>query len=333
MRIEPDDLELLREISRVCETCGVQWMLIGALARDVLLDRLADMSAGRATDDVDIAVTVASWNDFDALKGAFAESGLLEPTTTAHRLRGTSGGPFEARRVDVVPFGEQIQDGTMLRWPPDQTTVMSVVGFVDAFDASLEIAFDGLRFRVVSVPGLAALKLAAWLDRHHETTKDAVDFDRLLRTYEYVIGTERLYDAEIDAVELTGYDVAAAAAVILGSDVRRIASPPTLARLESLFDDDRLRSLFIDQLPQPPTPTSATTPSRSAIIEWFTHGLQKDRCSESCHATPGDSTPPPRHYEHETTSVIRSEAATNRPIGGSRDESRATHAFPATCSG
>ena len=277
MRIEPDDLALLREISAVCETCGVQWMLIGALARDILLDRLADMSAGRATDDVDIAVTVPSWNDFDALKAAFAKSGLFEPTTTAHRLRGMSGGPFEARRIDIVPFGEQIQDGPMLRWPPDQTTVMSVVGFVDAFDASLEITIDGLRFRVVSVPGLAALKLAAWLDRHHETTKDAVDFDRLLRTYEYVIGTERLYNAENDALELTDYDVAAAAAVIFGTDVRRIASEPTLARLESLFIDDRLRALFIDQLPQPPLPTSATTLSGSALIDWFAHGLQKDR--------------------------------------------------------
>ena len=82
-------------------------MLIGALARDVLLDQLADMSAGRATDDVDIAVTVGSWNDFDALKRAFAKAGLFEPTTTAHRLRGTPGGPFEARQVDVVPFGDQ----------------------------------------------------------------------------------------------------------------------------------------------------------------------------------------------------------------------------------
>ena len=280
MRIEPDDLDLLRAISRVCETCDVQWMLIGALARDVLLDQLADMSAGRATDDVDIAVTVASWNDFDALKGAFAKAGLFEPTTTAHRLRGTSGGPFEARQVDVVPFGDQIPDGATLRWPPDQTTVMSVVGFIDAFNASLEITLDGLRFRVASVPGLAALKLDAWLDRHHETTKDAVDFNRLLRTYEYVIGTERLYDRETDVLELTDYDITAAAAVILGSDVRHIASPPTLARLESLFNDDQLRSLLIDQLPQAPTPPSATTPNGSAIIEWFAHGLKNNRNGE-----------------------------------------------------
>jgi predicted nucleotidyltransferase len=162
----------------------------------------------------------------------------------------------------------------VLRWPPDQTTVMSVVGFEEAFETSVEIDMIGVRFQVVSVPGLVGLKLVAWLDRGHETSKDAIDFDRLLRTYEYVVGPTRLYTAEIETLEIADYDVAAAAALLLGSDLRRIATSTTVTGLHSLFDDNKRRAAFIDHLPQTTASTSKTTLSGETLFGWFERGFQ-----------------------------------------------------------
>ncbi len=101
---------------------------------------------------------------------------------------------------------------TVIRWPPDATISMSVVGFQEAFESSVEYLLDSLPIRVVSVPGLAVLKLVAWLDRRHETSKDATDFAQILRAYQYVVGSDRLYGEEIGALEAADFHVDAGAA-------------------------------------------------------------------------------------------------------------------------
>ena len=47
--------------------------------------------------------------------------------------------------------------------------------------------------------------IGAWLDRHHENTKAATDFDRLPRTYEHVMEPGRLYGLNIDALVRTDF--------------------------------------------------------------------------------------------------------------------------------
>ena len=217
------------------------------MARDVHL-LAAGVAPGRATSDVDVAVIVRSWAAFDESQTALVKTGQLVKLTMAQRLRGK--GALEGRQLDIVPFGGGVKDeDSMIRWPPDAAIVMSVAGFDEAFESSVTCNLDGLEVRVASAAGLGILKLIAWRDRRGETTKDAVDFENLLRSYEYIVGSDRLYGPDFETLERSGFEPGPAAAWLLGSDMRTIASPSTLTTLRATMSSGILADMpgaFVD---------------------------------------------------------------------------------------
>jgi predicted nucleotidyltransferase len=227
----------------------VEWFLVGAMARDVQLLHKAQVQTGRITNDIDIAVLVDSWHDFEVLVEAIVETNLFELTSSTQKVRGSEFGRFAGKEVDIVPFGGIESVGSMLYWPPDGMTEMSVAGFSEALAATEPVSFDGFEVRVASVPTLAALKLTAWLSRRTETTKDAVDFERIVRTYEHVVGVGRIYsDEEQDVLEAAGYHMEIVAAQLLGGDVRRVISSSTFGVIVELLESKDLRNRLIDHM-------------------------------------------------------------------------------------
>jgi predicted nucleotidyltransferase len=241
MTLDSSDIEVLQLLAEVCRQRSVDWMLVGALARDVHL-LSAGVPPGRATSDVDVAVIVRSWAAFDELKTALVETGQFVKMTMAQRLRGK--GALDGRQLDIVPFGDGIKDeDSMIRWPPDAAIVMSVAGFDETFESSITCTLDGLEVRVASAAGLGILKLIAWRDRRGETSKDAVDFEKLLRSYEYIVGPDRLYGPDFETLERSGFEPCPAAAWLLGSDMRTIASPSTLTALRATMSSGILADM------------------------------------------------------------------------------------------
>ncbi len=239
---DEQDRVALRTITEVCRYRQVQWMLIGALAREIQLVENAGISPGRATDDIDIAVLVESWEEFDELRQAFISTGRFAATNLIHRLRSEPAGGIVGRNLDLVPFGalqsNNADDQAVIRWPPDASVIMSVVGFEEALQASMVHHVDDFSIRIASVPGLAILKLIAWLDRGRETAKDAADFEMILVNYEHVIGSNRYFDDESDAAEAFKFDVATTCAWLLGVDMRAIATASTSTSLERALTAD-----------------------------------------------------------------------------------------------
>ena len=132
MSIDADDLRILHHVEQACSQTGVEWMLVGALARDIHLIDIAGIVPSRATNDVDIAVAVESWETFAALKESLIESRKFVISNNAQRLLGVDD--LDGRQLDIVPFGEGIRDASsLIRWPPDAAVVMSVAGFEEAF--------------------------------------------------------------------------------------------------------------------------------------------------------------------------------------------------------
>jgi predicted nucleotidyltransferase len=238
--IDADDLRILGHVEQACAQTGVEWMLVGALARDIHLVEIAGIHPLRATNDVDIAVAVESWETFAALKELLIGSRKFVTSKNAQRLLGVDD--LDGRQLDIVPFGVGIRDpGSLIRWPPDAAVVMSVAGFEEAFRSSVEHKIGEQLIRLASVPGLASLKLIAWRDRHHETTKDAVDFALLLRAYEHVLGSNELYVVHLDVLEDNGFDPRIASAWLLGAHIRAIAAPTTIEEALRVLDDPRFR--------------------------------------------------------------------------------------------
>jgi len=102
-----------------------------------------------------------------------------------------------------------------------------VAGYREAFEAAPPLEIDpGFVVRVVSLPGLAILKLFAWADRGVADSRDAIDLAILLRQYGAAGNADRLYGAEIGVLEAASYDLDLAGARLLGRDAARINSRP-----------------------------------------------------------------------------------------------------------
>jgi predicted nucleotidyltransferase len=198
---------------------GIEPIIVGALARDLLLHYGHGFRIERATADVDFALAVADWDQYSATREALIASGLFSPyRNAAHKLQHAKSG-----WVDLIPFGAlERSDGT-IAWPPAGDTVMTVIGYAEAAAVAMTVALPGDQAgRVVSLPMLAVLKVLAWKDRHSFTQgKDAVDLRLLLGRYLEAGNIERLYDQFLHVITDT-FDFEPTGAWLLGRDARAV---------------------------------------------------------------------------------------------------------------
>jgi predicted nucleotidyltransferase len=211
---------ILRHMARAAEGESVAYVVGGAVARDLLLFHVFGEPTTRATRDIDVMVFVEDWEAFDALKSRLVASGAFSRVTgnPQRLLYGATKVP-----LDLVPFGGVEAPSGTIAWPPEREVLMSVVGFREAASAALQVAItDDLAVPVVALAALSLLKVTAWLDRHHETDKDAVDLLMLLRRYAAAGNVDRLYDTEVDLVTSSGFDPELAGARLLGRDAVKL---------------------------------------------------------------------------------------------------------------
>ena len=174
-----------------------------------------------------------------------ADADFVPDTPRLHRLHMPSSGV----PLDIVPFGGVEDRNRRIAWPPDGATVMSLLGFAEAFHAApfLELA-PQLPVRVTSLPGLAALKLLSWCERGRETDRDAVDFWLILRNYGDPCHRERLLLEDDETLAAEGHDVSRAGARLLGMDMSRILGDKVTTLLSGMIttelDDTRPQRLL-----------------------------------------------------------------------------------------
>ena len=74
IKIDADDEEIQRvvpvltSLQEACHDLGMDFYVIGALARDLHLQHLSDIDVPRATRDVDVAIAVGGWDSYTALR-------------------------------------------------------------------------------------------------------------------------------------------------------------------------------------------------------------------------------------------------------------------------
>jgi len=241
-------VDLYVDISRHAKALGINYLVVGAMARDLVLVHGFGSEIERGTRDVDFGINVASWGEFNALKSRLVGAGYKANLRKTHQLNymDKSGLSWE---IDIVPFGGIADDESNIYWPPEEALVMNVLGFPEAFTTALNVKISQepeVVIPVASPVGICLLKLVAWLDRHVELrSKDATDFLYLIQTYHKIPEIfEALYDQ--GHMEHQGWDETKASAMKLGKDVSVISSLDTRAFLEaSLFSDDGKAEEFV----------------------------------------------------------------------------------------
>jgi len=231
---DPLTIDCLKEIHTKANTLAVDFFVVGALFRILILEQYYKIPIGVATLDIDVAVTVVDWEQYEKLRESLLSVPSFAPDPKVyHRLW------FEGRYpVDVIPFGAVETSAGLIQWPPDQSIEMSVTGFQDALhDAILVHLSDKLDVHFVSLPGMAVLKLIAWRDRHDEfPTKDAVDIATLLTSYAEAGNDERMFDQHSDLIEAVDFDFEMAGARMLGRDMAKIMSRQTKKAVLEILD-------------------------------------------------------------------------------------------------
>ena len=233
-------LSILRDFDGACRKLGVEYFLVGATARDIMLTHVFGIEAGRITRDVDLAVAIADWQVFDRIKTCLlAQASNWAVSPAPQRLLYRDGDALFATSIDLIPFGKVENPPGAIAWPPDMAVVMHVTGYAEAHQSAAQVKLgDGRVIRVASIAGLAALKLFAWVDRGMSDSKDAHDLLILLRRYTEAGNHDRLYEpGNLSLLEFAGYDPDLAGAGLLGADVALMVDQKTRAKLLAILND------------------------------------------------------------------------------------------------
>ena len=231
---------VLRSLANVTRTLGDaaagivdRWLIVGAAARDLILQHAYGMRERRKTADLDIAVAVASWEVFDALESRLLANGAQRHPAVTHEFL------VDDWKVDIIPFAGVERNG-VIHWPTDEQIELNVVGLTEASANALEVILPGgVRVLVASLPGLLILKLIAWKDRHWRYPKrDGIDIRTLIDSYSEAWNQERLYEEAGDLLEHFGFDNARAGAALLGRDAGSIANPSTARMVLAILRAD-----------------------------------------------------------------------------------------------
>lgn len=217
-------LVLLDTVAKAAAALHIKWMVTGAAGRVMLLEGVYGLPHGRATQDVDLGVMVANWDQYGALVERLCQDTAFQrDPKQQQRLTFHNDG-----LLDIVPFGGIESSDRTIRWPPDNDFVMSVMGFREAYAVAVDVDANGIFVPVVSPVGLMLLKLVAWTQRRYsQPRKDAADMAYLLRHYSTILTTDVLFDQHLAVIEAASYDVDIAACRVLGQKMATMAANDT----------------------------------------------------------------------------------------------------------
>jgi predicted nucleotidyltransferase len=153
-RIEPALVPVVSDLARGLRDLGVPFGVVGALVPELLLDA----RPARMTNDADVAVVVATLDDFESLKDRLADYGFAR-TRLPHRMQHRSGG-----LVDMLPFSESIAPNGRLQL--QEGFVLNMAGFRHVVSNTVATTIDGGPTLPLAPLALyALLKLVAFDDR------------------------------------------------------------------------------------------------------------------------------------------------------------------------
>jgi predicted nucleotidyltransferase len=278
--IKPVDMltvEIAHEIENVSKTLGLELLLVGAQAKVILLENIHGLNPGRATGDIDFAFVVESWDQYNQIKQNLVATGKFrELPKEKQRLLYKSSLIEHEFIVDIIPFGAVQDAENKIAWPPEMDVVMSVSGYQEALDSALLVEIDeNLVVKVVSLAGLAILKIFAWSERGTTTeNKDALDLLTLMLAYYEAGNKYTIYEAiPPDVMEAVDYNPEKMGAWLLGNDAAAISAADTIEEITALIKNKKDRLVL--QMAKSLSGKENALDTADAMLSIFTKGMQQ----------------------------------------------------------
>jgi predicted nucleotidyltransferase len=212
----PDHLrQIVIAIQEILGKKAYDFILIGATARDLILNGQYNLGAGRVTLDVDFALYIPEWDSYAEMINNLLASGRFSATQVMHKLLYNN-----YCEVDIVPFGEIQDENGAYTWPPDHIQSMNVAGFMEIREQCITFQVEGEVISINAAPihAIYFMKILAWNDRKHKDDKDGKDQGFILSNY-IELKYDVLYDQYKDIVESDDWDTITSCARMLGRDI------------------------------------------------------------------------------------------------------------------
>lgn len=166
-RLRRDENGMIRLRPALWRTAELEFPVIGAAARDLVIHSRQRSEPTRATKDIDIAVAVRGDEDFRALTQVLDRRGRAPHKFIVHGVE-----------VDVIAFGGNEADRAVTF---SDGSVFDATGISEAHSTSVSVRFPrGTEVQVASPAALTALKILAWRERYADNPKDALDLATIL---------------------------------------------------------------------------------------------------------------------------------------------------------
>lgn len=205
---------ILQELDSYFNALKIQFFVIGATARDIVME-IHNEKSGRLTHDLDIAIAINNWDQYaEVEKGIFSLKDFEKDPKQKQRF--IYKGNFQ---LDIVPFGDIMKENDKIFWPPDEQIAMSVLGFPEVRDELIQVQIDEeFEINIISLAGIFVLKIVAWRDRHTKGNKDADDIGFILINY-LGIYEEKALEKYDEIYETDDFSTITAGAKLLGDDL------------------------------------------------------------------------------------------------------------------
>lgn len=190
-------------LQRGFDQFGIDFYIVGAVARDIWLTQVYEEPMRRMTKDLDLAVFIADTAQYNQLREwLLAHENFVPATNSAFCLhyggRAAHGQAADVV-VDLMPFGDIADEAGDVRLHGEGMGRISTVGFTEVLaEAATMTTQAGEQWRVVTLPGIVVLKLVAWEDRPEVRGKDATDIAGLLDVYFDLVAEPLIYTDHLD---------------------------------------------------------------------------------------------------------------------------------------
>jgi predicted nucleotidyltransferase len=237
-KIERHKADALAAIDRAAHKAAIPFFIVGGAARDFILQHFYGIRPKRVTHDVDVGVNVASWDEFNMLVEKLIAEEHFKKTNIEHRFLAPSQ---PETMIDILPFGPLEKENRKITWKQDNRD-MNMAGFREACKVAVMVKISSdpsLSIKVVTLAGLALLKLISWNDNPDERDRDAKDFGTIMYHYIEVHPYDYVFNVHEDIA--SGNDFEITIARILGRDIKKVAGQEILPNVIEVLNRESNR--------------------------------------------------------------------------------------------
>lgn len=219
LRQQPGLSEMLSALERGLEKFGIDFYLVGAVARNVWMSGINGIAPRRTTADIDFAVLINDKGVYEELKRHLInEEGFVASKENAFVLI------KDGIEVDLLPFGAIEDEDARVTIEGTGYTSVHVPGFKEVYDIGLpELELeDGHIFKFSTLPGIVLLKLLAWDDRPESRRDDIKDISDILNHF-FGMHDEEIWNNHHDLFGDAAADLKHIAARVMGREMKTIS--------------------------------------------------------------------------------------------------------------